>query len=81
MQGKIMAPSGTLQAGATQSPSEVEAVAAVLEGRHGAWAADVAEFFATLHSLNGHADRSWAWADVAETVRRRTSSRQAEASP
>ena len=27
----------------------------VLEGRHGAWAADVADFFATFHSLKGDA--------------------------
>ena len=37
---------------------------AVLEGRHGCWAADVAEFFSTMHSLKGDAGRSWAWAGV-----------------
>jgi hypothetical protein len=77
MQGKIMATSGILQAGATPTPSEVEAVATVLEARHGTWAAGVAEFFSTMHGLNGHAERSWAWADVAETVRRRAQTRQA----
>ncbi len=41
----------------TPTPGEVEAMVAVLEGRHGAWAADVAEFFSTLHSLKGDAGR------------------------
>lgn len=54
---------------------------AVLEGRHGAWAADVAEFFSTLHSLKGDAGRSWAWAGVADMVRRKAEARLAEISP
>ena len=48
----------------------------VLEGRHGAWAADVADFFATFHSLKGDAARSWAWAGVAEVARRRAEARE-----
>ena len=54
---------------------------AVLEGRHGAWAADVAEFFSTLHSLKGDAGRSWAWAGVAEMVRRKAEARLGEHVP
>jgi hypothetical protein len=66
------------QGDATPNPGEVEAMVAVLEGRHGAWAADVAEFFSTAHSLRGDAGRSWAWAGVAEMVRRRSEARAAE---
>jgi hypothetical protein len=51
---------------------------AVLEGKHGDLAADVAEFFSTLHSLKGDAGRSWAWAGVAEMVRRRAEARLSE---
>ncbi len=50
----------------------------VLEGRHGAWAADVADFFVTFHSLKGDAARSWAWAGVAEVARRRAEARENE---
>jgi hypothetical protein len=62
----------------TPTPIEVDAMVAVLEGRHGVWAADVAEFFSTLHSLKGDAGRSWAWANVAERVRQRSELRQQE---
>ena len=55
----------------TPSPREVEMMALVLEGRHGRYAADVAEFFSSFHASEGDAGRSWAWAGVAETVRRR----------
>ena len=54
---------------------------AVLEGRHGVWAADVAEFFSTLHSLKGDAGRSWAWAGVAEMVRRKLEARTGRVRP
>ena len=54
----------------TPTPIEVDAMVAVLEGRHGIWAADVAEF--------GRAGRSWAWANVADRVRHRTELRQHE---
>ena len=43
----------------------------VLEGQHGRHAADIAEFFSTMHGLKGDAGRCWAWAGVAERVRRR----------
>jgi hypothetical protein len=66
---------------ATPTPGEVEAMVAVLEGRHGTLAADVAEFFSTMHSLKGDAGRSWAWAGVAEMVRRKAEARLVEPSP
>jgi hypothetical protein len=50
---------------------EFEAMAAVLEARHGRHAAHVADFFAVVHLQNGDEDRSNAWADVAERVRER----------
>lgn len=63
----------------TPSPREVEFMALVLEGRHGRYAADVAEFFSSVHSHEGDAGRSWAWAGVAETVRRREKHRLTQA--
>jgi hypothetical protein len=53
-------------------------MAEVLEGRHGSWAAEVAEFFALLHGQKGDALRSWAWNGVAETVRRREERRRTQ---
>lgn len=64
---------------ATPTPRDVEFMAAVLEGRHGLHAADVAEFFSSVHSQQGDAGRSWAWAGVAELVRRRESHRMSGA--
>jgi hypothetical protein len=46
-------------------------MAETLEGRHGLHAAEVAEFFASLHTDRGDAGRSWAWAGVAALVRQR----------
>lgn len=60
---------------ATPTPSDVESIVEVLEGCHGEYAAEVAEFFATKHELAGDAGRSWAWAGVAERVRMRTRDR------
>jgi len=57
---------------------EVETMVSVLESRHGAWAADVADFFATFHNLKGDARRSRAWASVAKAARRRVDTRQRE---
>ncbi len=54
---------------ATPTPRDVDFMASVLEGRHGLFAAEVAEFFSSLHGERGDAGRSWAWAGVAETVR------------
>jgi hypothetical protein len=78
-QGRTMASGWHFREHATPTPDEVEAMVVVLEARHGAWAADVAEFLSTFHSLKGDAGRSWAWAGVAEMVRRRTAAREREA--
>ena len=55
---------------------EFEAMATVLEAKHGLHAAEVAEFFACLHVEKGDERRSIAWADVAERVRQRQYDRQ-----
>ncbi len=60
---------------ATPTPADVESIVEVLEGHHGAYAAEIADFFATKHSLAGDAGRSWAWAGVAERVRTRARER------
>lgn len=60
---------------ATPTPRDVETMAAVLEGRHGCLAIEIAEFFSSLHGQQGDAGRSWAWAGVAEVVRQREQSR------
>lgn len=62
--------------GVTADPTEVDTMASVLEGRHGAFAAEIAEFFAALHGHKGDASRSWAWNVVAEAIRRRELARQ-----
>lgn len=64
------------EGGTTPTPGEVAAMASVLEGRHGRWAAEVAEFFSTFHGQRGDAGRSWAWRSVAKTVRRRGRERE-----
>jgi hypothetical protein len=64
----------------TPTPGEVVAMAAVLEGRHGRLAAEVAEFFSAFHSQRGDAGRSWAWNSVADTVRRRERARSQQRS-
>lgn len=56
---------------ATPTPKDVEFMASTLEARHGEHAANVAEFFSSMHGINGDAGRSWAWAGVAELVRQR----------
>ena len=56
---------------ATPVPADVDFMAAVLEGRHGRHAVDVAEFFSSFHGVKGDAGRSWAWAGVAQKVRLR----------
>lgn len=60
---------------ATPTPRDVAAMAEVLEGRHGVFAAEVAEFFATYHGEKGDAGRAWAWSGVAELVRNRERAR------
>ena len=59
----------------TPTPEEVDSMASLLEGEHGILAAEVAEFFATHHSLGGDAGRSWAWTGVAERIREREQKR------
>ncbi len=54
---------------------DAELMAVVLEGRHGSFAADVAEFFSTLHRQQGDSSRSRAWAGVARMVRKREQDR------
>jgi hypothetical protein len=54
---------------------DAELMAVVLEGRHGAFAAEVAEFFALLHRQLGDTSRSQSWGSVARTVRRREQDR------
>lgn len=66
------------QENATPTPGEVEAMVAVLESRHGVWAAEVADFFATAHSIKGDASRSYAWAGVADMVRQKAEARLEE---
>ncbi|MGH1419437.1 MAG: hypothetical protein ACRBCJ_11320 [Hyphomicrobiaceae bacterium] len=60
---------------ATPTPNEIEFMAAALEGRHGSHAASVADFLSSAHSLEGDAGRCWAWAGVADLVRKREKSR------
>ena len=59
----------------TPTPREVELMALVLEGRHGVYAAEVADFFFSFHDTHGDVSRSWAWAGVASLVRQRENSR------
>lgn len=54
---------------------DAELMAVVLEGRHGTYAAEVAEFFALLHRQLGDNGRSQAWGGVARLVRRRENDR------
>lgn len=54
-------------------------MACVLEGRHGAHAADVADFFVAYHVISQDAGRSRAWAKVADLVRLREHRRLAAA--
>jgi hypothetical protein len=72
---RITAPSWHADNDTTPTPAEVLTMAEVLEGQHGVFAADVAEFFSVSHSLRGDAGRCWAWAGVAETVRQRSLAR------
>jgi hypothetical protein len=60
---------------ATPTPQDVTAMVETLEGQHGTLAAGIAEFFSTMHALKGDAGRSWAWAGVAEAVKRRQEAR------
>ena len=59
------------QSSGAMNELEFEAMATVLEARHGLHAAEVADFFASLRLQNGDESRSYAWANVAERVRER----------
>ena len=63
---------------ATPTPGEVDMMAAVLEGRHGTAAEDVAQFFIDCNADKADATRSWAWAAVAERIRQRMKQRMAD---
>lgn len=60
------------------TPRDVTSMVEVLEGRHGQLAANVAEFFSTMHGTKGDAGRAWAWAGVAAMVRQREKQRVAQ---
>jgi hypothetical protein len=72
---KTMTASWHPDSDATPTPQDVTVMVETLEGQHGPHAVGIAEFFATLHALKGDAGRSWAWAGVAEAVRRRAEAR------
>ncbi len=59
----------------TTTLQDAELMAVVLEGRHGVFAAEVADFFSLLHNQLGDASRSRAWGGVARSVRRRENDR------
>ena len=59
----------------TPTPRDVCAMAEVLESKHGAFAAEIADFFAIYHGEKGDAGRAWAWSGVAELVRNRERAR------
>jgi hypothetical protein len=54
---------------------DVDALAAVLEARHGLHSAEIADFFSAYHQGYGDIARAWAWATVAEMVRLRQRTR------
>ncbi len=66
------------EADVTPTPRDVETMASVLEGRHGVFASEVADFFSSVHSQEGDAGRCWAWAGVAELIRKRERDRRTE---
>lgn len=68
-------PTAASNNGPPPSLEDADLMAVVLEGRHGTYAADVADFFALLHRQLGDQDRSQAWGGVARTVRKRETER------
>jgi hypothetical protein len=76
-----MATSWHPEEGVAATPDEVDAMARVLEARHGSHAAEIAEFFALAHGQKGDAPRAWAWNGVAETIKQRTDQRLGRAEP
>lgn len=55
-------------------------MASILEAQHGAWAKEVAEFFAQVHGQQGDLKRAKAWAGVVAAVRTRELTRLLEVS-
>ncbi len=55
----------------TRAAGQSEAMAAVLEARHGAFAAEVAVFFASFHEQLGDARRCALWSNVARAIHER----------
>jgi hypothetical protein len=74
----MLAMANIRQLSSSMNEREFEAMATVLEARHGLHAAEVADFFASLHVEIGDDSRSFAWADVAERVRQREQDRLLE---
>lgn len=66
-----MANSGEFDAALGQNDADLQAFAAVLEARHGSFAFEIAEFYATWHGQRGDFDRSSAWVEIAETIKTR----------
>jgi hypothetical protein len=64
----------------SQATDELNALAQVLEGRHGVLAAPIAEFFASFHNQGDDRNRAKAWAKVADIVRTRERQRIGAAS-
>jgi hypothetical protein len=62
----------------TPPPQDIGALAEVLEGKHGIYAAGIADFFALYHGQKGDAGRAWAWTSIAELVRTRERDRVEE---
>jgi hypothetical protein len=60
---------------ATPAPGEIETMAAVLEGRHGIHAEQVAQFLADVNASQGDPERAKAWMEVTERVRQRETER------
>lgn len=73
-----MTPQWIRDPSSTPTPRDLETVALVLEGQHGLWAAEIAEFFADCHEQRGDIGRSWAWTGVADLVRARQLERDSE---
>jgi hypothetical protein len=59
---------------------DAELMASILEAQHGAWAEEVAHFFAQFHGQQGDLKRAKAWAGVVAAVRTRELTRMLEAS-
>lgn len=74
----MMAASWHGEADATPTPNDVKFMAEALEGCHGVWAIEIANFFSSYHGGKGDAGRAWAWGGVAELLRTRERDRQNE---